>query len=538
MTGVPACKDLLASMAELEGAVPSAGGAKPGGKEQRDRLRREMLTSGRTYEEIAREMAARWRLRPRLAWRHAHGLTQDEVVRRYNEALNDPSAAMTGKRISDYEAWPNGGSRPLPGILAILARIYSTAPSSLIDHLDQENMPPADVQAIRGTDTPQGNIDVRQAITSINLPGNGNQEQQGQKLETWQRLQRAPTTQDIIDSVSRQSRDHAERAEMSNLPMPTLEELDAETRRLTKEHLYINSLELFGDTVRARDRVYRLLEGRQYPSQTTHLYLLAGILCALLADTSASVGYPQAASELVRAAGVYAEIIGHNSLRAWTRAGLQASIALWSSREYRALQLAESAADWPTTNISRLHVNNASALYAASLGKEEEARNYLRNARDFRDRVQSDDEMYDEFRGMFAYPPEKQAQIAAVTLIKLGDAEGAMTEASSALELYRSRPDDQRAFGNEASASIDLARGRLMSRDIEGARDALTDVFALPPIQRQEWFILRLKELRRDLNTRQYQRVPEIGDLSEEIEVYCSDTASRQVPPALEPSQY
>ena len=521
----------------LGGAVPRVRETKPGNKEQRDHLRRVMLASGRNYAEIAAEMSARWRMRPRQAWRHALGLTQEDVAHRYNEVLNDPSAAMTGKRISDYEAWPNGGTRPLPGVLAVLAKIYDTTPSALIDYLDHEHMPAADLQAIDAGYPPLGGGKVWSSVQAVHAMPHV-EDPAAFNLVVRKRLQDSPTLQEVINSVSKQSRDHAERAEMNNLPVPTLDELDAEVRRLTREHLYINSLDLFGDTVRARDRVYRLLEIRQYPAQASHLYLLAGILCALLADTSASIGYPQAASEHIHAAGVYAEIVSHNSLRVWTRASLQASLALWAGREYRALQLSESVANLPATNISRLHVNNACGLYAASLGKEELARTYLRNARDLRDHVQEDDELYDEFRGMFAYPPEKQSQIAAAALIRLGDAQGAMTEASNALELYRARPDDERAFGNEASASIDLARGHLMNRDVDGARDALAEVLSLPPIQRQEWFVLRLKELRRDLNTSQYQRVPEIGDLSEEIEVYCSDTASRQLPSALEPGQY
>jgi tetratricopeptide (TPR) repeat protein len=511
------------------GELPRVTTKNPGNKEDRTRLRSVMLQSGRSYTEIAEQMLLRWHFRPRQAWRHAHGFTQDEVAQRYNEVVDDAAAAMTGKRISDYESWPNSGARPLPGVLAVLATIYQTTPANLVDYADLEHMPRADVQAIQSAHPPL--IDGTYIESNrIAAPKASAEDRLVLGVANRELPQRPPTLKDVLEYISKQSRDHAERAEMTNLPLPTLEELDNEVRRLTKEHLYINSLELFSDTVRARDRVYRLLEGHQYPAQTSHLYLLASILCALLADTCASVGYHSAASEHIHAAGVYAEIIGHNSLRVWSRAGLEASLALWGGREHRALQLSESAANWPSTAISRLHVYNARGLHAASLGKEELARDYLQTARDLREHVQDDDELYDEFRGMFAYPAEKQSQIAAVAYVKLGDAQAAMAEATKALDLYRSKPAEERAFGNEASASIDLARGHLISGEIEGAAEALTDVLRLPPIQRQEWFVLRLKEFRRDLDRKPFLRLREAEDLSEEIEVYCSDTVSRQLP--------
>lgn len=47
---------------------------------------------------------------------------------------------MTGKRISDYEAWPHGGVKPTTNALAVLAKIYSTAASNLIDLDDRQEL--------------------------------------------------------------------------------------------------------------------------------------------------------------------------------------------------------------------------------------------------------------------------------------------------------------------------------------------------------------------------------------------------------------
>src|SRR5262249_10298815 len=129
------------------GQVAVAGGAgvhmrheEPGAKKQHDKLRRDMLTEGRTYEEIAAEFALRWGFRPRQAWRHAYGWTQEQVADLYNQQLDNGQAPMTGKRISDYENWPYSGKKPTNKTFFMLAKIYSTNLSKLIDHDDRRKM--------------------------------------------------------------------------------------------------------------------------------------------------------------------------------------------------------------------------------------------------------------------------------------------------------------------------------------------------------------------------------------------------------------
>ncbi|MEC3974868.1 tetratricopeptide repeat protein [Amycolatopsis sp. H20-H5] len=109
-----------------------------GNKAQRDDLRRQLLELGYSYERIAREMAARWGFRPRTGWRHAYGWTQDELAARYNVAISSDQAPMTGKRISDYENWPPGGIKPTLQALAVLARVFGTQTSELVDLQDHQ----------------------------------------------------------------------------------------------------------------------------------------------------------------------------------------------------------------------------------------------------------------------------------------------------------------------------------------------------------------------------------------------------------------
>lgn len=115
-----------------------------GSKRQRNQLRKSMQDQNRTPEQIAAEMSRQWGFRPRQAWRHAYGWTQDEVAQQYNRLLDGGPDIMTAKRISDYENWPHGGVKPTLRVLSALANIYRTSASQLVDHSDCQALDPAE----------------------------------------------------------------------------------------------------------------------------------------------------------------------------------------------------------------------------------------------------------------------------------------------------------------------------------------------------------------------------------------------------------
>ncbi len=309
----------------------------------------------------------------------------------------------------------------------------------------------------------------------------------------------------------------------------TLEQLTEDVTRLSREHLYINSTELFGETLRVRNRVYRLLEEEQYPRDKTHLYYLASILCCLLSDTSSSVGFSRAAGDLAQAAFAYAEIIGHNGLRVWGRTML-ASLAYWSDRPRRAYDLNLSCERWAGEPVYQLQVVNGKALFEACTGRREEALRSLHQATELRDSVTGSNELFDGIGGMFDYSHAKQMQIAAMTWVQLAEYGQASSSAERALELYRSGPPETRAFGNEASASIDLARCCILAGELDAAEEHLAPVLALPPGQRQEWFLQRLRSLLRELSVPRYAASSAAGSLGEMIEEFCAVTARDEFP--------
>ncbi len=116
--------------------------------EQR-KLREQMRGLGMSRGEIAAEMARRYQLRPRAAWRIAWGWTLDEAAERYNalRAKGAPQAvtSLTGSRLSEWEKWPFSTRKPSILSLSLLAEIYHAGVLDLIDFHDREKLASAEL---------------------------------------------------------------------------------------------------------------------------------------------------------------------------------------------------------------------------------------------------------------------------------------------------------------------------------------------------------------------------------------------------------
>jgi WD40 repeat protein len=119
-------------------------------------LREKMRALGMSHRQIAVEFAWRYGLRPRAAWRHAHGWSQTAAAEQISTyaartGLNPDGAtvSMTGPHLSEYENWPGEGTeptgrRPTPYLLSLLAGVYGCAVDDLLDVADYEHMPSPD----------------------------------------------------------------------------------------------------------------------------------------------------------------------------------------------------------------------------------------------------------------------------------------------------------------------------------------------------------------------------------------------------------
>lgn len=132
--------------------VPVAAGRK-GFKPEVDDLRERMHKLGMGHDEIAAEIARRYRLRPRESYRLARGWSLGHAAARFNalaaHAGTDPHgpAGMTGPHLCEMEKWPlarSGGRKPSVYVLVMLAQMYETGVLSLLDLADHENLSPPD----------------------------------------------------------------------------------------------------------------------------------------------------------------------------------------------------------------------------------------------------------------------------------------------------------------------------------------------------------------------------------------------------------
>ncbi len=111
-------------------------------REELAQLRDDLRAKGATFRHIAGLISAQYKVNSRVAFRLAHGLTQQQVADAYN--AQSPSAVdrpVTHKQISYWEAWPEPTGRP-PSIEVLnrLARIYRCGAADLLDGEDHSGL--------------------------------------------------------------------------------------------------------------------------------------------------------------------------------------------------------------------------------------------------------------------------------------------------------------------------------------------------------------------------------------------------------------
>jgi hypothetical protein len=99
-------------------------------------LRAELSDKGAPVRQTASLIRARYNVNSRVAYRHAHGLTQQQVADRWNDLWpsRDGESPITHKHVSYWEAWPaTTGRAPSAEALNRLARIYRCNAADLLD---------------------------------------------------------------------------------------------------------------------------------------------------------------------------------------------------------------------------------------------------------------------------------------------------------------------------------------------------------------------------------------------------------------------
>jgi hypothetical protein len=113
-------------------------------KALREQIRQELFRRGMSAKDVAVEVAARLHVRPRVAWRYAMGWPQGKLVQEFRSA--NPHLAIGESRVSEWESWPFGGTRPSLEVLAALASAFGQGcvVADLLDEADLDRMSDAE----------------------------------------------------------------------------------------------------------------------------------------------------------------------------------------------------------------------------------------------------------------------------------------------------------------------------------------------------------------------------------------------------------
>lgn len=325
-----------------------------------------------------------------------------------------------------------------------------------------------------------------------------------------------PSEEEVIMDAAGQSAEFGEWAEATNVGSTTLEQLEEDVRRIAHGYLKAPPLPLMLSTLRVRNRVFTLLEGRQHPSQTRELYLIAGRLCGLLAWMAGDVGRHSEAETQARTGWLCAELADADGLRAWIRA-TQSKSAFWDGRVRESARLAEDGLRYGSTDTAGVLLASLNARAWAKLGNAESAHSALDVAQDRRDRAGED-----EVGGLWGFSEAQQYYLAGTTHLYLNEPDEALAAANRAVWLYDVGDPAQRFYGAEMIALIDAATAHVQAGDLEGAQEKLTAVLALPPEQRLDTFTARLGEMRDVLRRSKHAISKPAAEIQRQIEDFRS----------------
>ncbi|MEU7905914.1 helix-turn-helix transcriptional regulator [Actinoplanes sp. NPDC049118] len=495
-----------------------------GTKAERDDVRLALGGFGASVGVVAAELQRRFGLRPREAFRQAHDWTQDQAASKLN-ALGTELAAFTGARISDYERWPFGGRRPSVAVLSTLADVYETSTSSLVDLDDLANMPPGD-RAVLG---PSLKAHRPAAPGPAREVDHGRERPQGIPLSQRVRLENET---DLVIAVTERVQDFGSWSESTNVGPTTLDDIAASTRRIARDYLSQPPLAVYGRAGALADRVFWLLQtGHQPLEQSRELYRWAGYLCSLLAWMAGDLGHPAAAESQIRIAWTCAEPAADPTLRAWVQSTMS-KIYLWDQRYEEAASAAARGFEYAPQGTAAIMLACQEADAWAEIGAGDLAEAALRKAEEARQHASQD-----VVGGLFACNPLRQHNYAGAVQLRIGNSADAIDHANAALSAADSEAAP--AYGTVAQVRIWAATAHLKSASdqligpngVEGAAEILGPVLALPPEQRLDTVVRRLRGVGRLLGSNPSLRgsLP-AKSLHSEISSFCLTGSTPQLP--------
>jgi tetratricopeptide (TPR) repeat protein len=331
----------------------------------------------------------------------------------------------------------------------------------------------------------------------------------------------SPSIERQISMATRRAARFTAFAEARNIGGETVAQLRDQVSELARACIRDPLHVIIGDLIETQDTVFTLLEGKQKPTQTRDLYVLAGIVSGLLAKTSHDLGHSHDAMTQARTVYVCADNADNNGLRAFARS-MQSLIAYWAGRPQEAVRyaIAGSEVAGNVTGSTTAWLPSLEARAWAQLSDADKAHDAIGRARDARERITPDD--LDTMGGILTFPLAKQRYYAAGALVYLdGEAAEGGGEATAALELYEQGDIADRSYGDEAGARAELAVARIQEGDLDGAYEAVGPVFDLPPERRNNGIVASAMRVHLALRDPRFTGSAVARNARGEIEDFC-----------------
>lgn len=437
-------------------------------------LRQLGMTDYEIVLEVAKHSSA---FRLRRIWRELRGFTLEELSElctRYSDTSVD------ARTLSYWERFPKAERGRKLGLseLLLLSKALKTSVHELVDAADMDALPrheasflKASAETLETTDVHSTNQSSAEMFTASGI-------------------------------AAQRSAEHLSKLPNDRYAEEDIQSIFEKVVLLSRQHLHIDSLELFNETLAVRDQVYRLLERGSSTKQLNDLFLFSSILSLLLADTCIGVGALKDAQRIAKSAFTDAQQAKHSGLKFWAKGQILAACSRWDDCLREALELTQSTEQYLSTPEIKSRYFITLAGHAARQNLTDHAEFALNSCEKARSNSTHADFLTNEVGGMFAFPEEKELQLVAGIWNELGQYEKAEEAASSCIRIYQSNELERRAFGNQANASVNLAIARAHgSGGIEGVEDALSEIFELPPQKRQRWIVSPLRNLVEDLPT-------------------------------------
>ena len=332
--------------------------------------------------------------------------------------------------------------------------------------------------------------------------------------------------EDETARIARDAQNEARAAVAASISDATLDRLRDDVTVLACHYMGLPTYTVFQKARGLREQAAAERHRIQVPAQQHDLLHMAGKACALLATAAFDLGFLDGAKRLSRSAALYGGTARFDPLRAFA-GGTIAYIACVTGQPAEAARVARQAQT--LTSLGDVARHRLAAI-------EARAHAYLQDVASAQRALDTSeaegpgrvDDLHGHVGGAFGFSAERLAMSNSSTCLILGHGDQAETTTARALDLTRSRPPVQRSIRIVGSAGADLAAARLLRGDLDGAADALNEVWEVPRDQRAAGLLVRAARVRRALTASRYRGAVLAAERGERIEEFIRLPAPHQ----------